>query len=60
VVKLARSMTHAGGAAIALCDQSGVICRASTGDAPETFRHLALVLRREEEKLPSGSQINKD
>ena len=35
VVELVRSMTHADGAAIALCDQWGVICRASTGNAPE-------------------------
>jgi WD40 repeat protein len=40
VVELVRSMTHADGAAIALCDQWGVICRASTGDAPELGTRL--------------------
>ena len=33
-------MTHADGAAIALCDQWGVICRASTGNAPELGTRL--------------------
>jgi DNA-binding beta-propeller fold protein YncE len=40
VVELVCSMTHADGAAIALCDQWGVICRASTGDAPELGTRL--------------------
>src|ERR1700757_1906848 len=35
VVEQVRSMTHADGAAIALSDPWGVVCRASTGDAPE-------------------------
>jgi WD40 repeat protein len=34
VVERVRSMTLADGAAIALCDQWGVTCRASTGNAP--------------------------
>ena len=34
------SLTHADGVAVAVRDQSGVICRASTGDAPEVGSRL--------------------
>jgi WD domain, G-beta repeat/GAF domain/PEGA domain len=34
------SITHADGAAIAVCDQWGVICRASVGEAPEVGSRL--------------------
>ncbi len=40
VVELVRSMTHADGAAIALCDQWGVTCQASIGNAPELGARL--------------------
>jgi WD40 repeat protein len=35
------SLTHADGAAVAVRDQSGITCRASTGDAPEVGSRLA-------------------
>ena len=40
IVQRIGSVTGADGAAIALCDQWGVICRASTGDAPEVGSRL--------------------
>src|ERR1700693_3794533 len=40
VVAGVSSITHAQGAAIAVCDQWGVICRASAGEAPEVGSRL--------------------
>jgi WD40 repeat protein len=40
VVSEVSSITHAHGAAIAVCDQWGVICRASVGEAPEVGSRL--------------------
>jgi WD40 repeat protein len=40
VVSGISSITHADGAAIAVCDQWGVICRASVGEAPEVGSRL--------------------
>ena len=40
VVERVRSLTRADGAAVALRDQWGVVCRASTGDAPELGARL--------------------
>ncbi len=40
VVSEISSITHAHGAAIAVCDQWGVICRASVGEAPEVGSRL--------------------
>ena len=40
VVSGVSSITHADGAAIAVCDQWGVICRASVGEAPEVGSRL--------------------
>jgi WD40 repeat protein/GAF domain-containing protein len=40
VVAGVSSITHAHGAAIAVCDQWGVICRASAGEAPEVGSRL--------------------
>ncbi len=40
VVERVRSLSHAEGAAVAVSDQSGVVCRASTGDAPEVGSRL--------------------
>ena len=40
VVSGVSSITHAHGAAIAVCDQWGVICRASVGEAPEVGSRL--------------------
>src|SRR6266852_4546482 len=40
IIQRIGSVTGADGAAIALCDQWGVICRASAGDAPEVGSRL--------------------
>jgi WD40 repeat protein len=40
VVERVCSLTGAEGAAIALCDESGVVCRASTGEAPAVGSRL--------------------
>lgn len=40
LVEEARSLTGADGAAIALCDEQGVLCRASTGNAPSVGSRL--------------------
>ena len=40
IVEGVSSITHAHGAAIAVCDQWGVVCRASVGEAPEVGSRL--------------------
>jgi TonB family protein len=40
IVERARALTHAGGAAIALSGTDGIVCRATTGNAPALGVHL--------------------
>lgn len=49
IVERARSLTAAGGAAIVLRDKQDIVCKASTGDAPDVGS-----------RLPSGSSLTGD
>jgi cytoskeletal protein RodZ len=57
VVKQVSSITLATGAAIAVCDQWGVTCRASVGDAPEVGSRLRPDSALTRECLESGQVV---
>lgn len=57
VAERARSLTGADGAAIAICDNWGVVCRASTGDAPDVGSRLGPDSVLTKECLESGQVV---
>jgi WD40 repeat protein len=57
VIERVRSLTNAEGALIALCDVWGVVCRASTGEAPEVGSKLQSEPSLTRKSIESGQPV---
>jgi len=57
VIERVRSLTNAEGALIALCDVWGVVCRASTGEAPEVGSKLQSEPSLTRKSIESGQLV---